>query len=88
MSEHKLEDGVNVVVDEIEHFFLEAESLVEKIIFGKRLWVLLVFVLVTVYLASTAAGYGLFGLNCHQGQAGCQLRKNGACQAPLYRGLP
>ncbi|MEK6248439.1 MAG: hypothetical protein N2C12_09690, partial [Planctomycetales bacterium] len=54
MSEHKVEDGVNVVVDEIEHFFLEAESLVEKIIFGKRLWVLLAFLLVTVYLASTA----------------------------------
>ena len=54
MNEHKIEDGVNVVVDEIEHFFLEAESLVEKIIFGKRLWVLLAFLLITVYLASTA----------------------------------
>ena len=54
MNEHKIEDGVNVVVDEIEHFFLEAESFVEKIIFGKRLWVLLAFLLVTAFLASAA----------------------------------
>ncbi len=54
MNEHKIEDGVKGAVDEVEHFFLEAESLVEKIIFGKRLWVLLVFLLITAYLASAA----------------------------------
>jgi len=39
MSEHKIEDGLKETVDGIEHAFLEAESFVEKIIFGKRAWV-------------------------------------------------
>ena len=52
--EHRIEDGVKGTVDEIEHFFLETESLVEKIIFGKRLWILLAFLLITVYLVSAA----------------------------------
>jgi len=54
MSEHHIKDGLKGAADEMEHAFLEAESVVEKIIFGKRLWVLLAFVLITVYLASAA----------------------------------
>ncbi len=54
MSEHHLKDSLKGAADEVEHVFLEAESVVEKIIFGKRLWVLLAFVLLTAYLASAA----------------------------------
>jgi predicted RND superfamily exporter protein len=54
MSEHEIHDGVKGAIDEVEHAILEAESVVEKIIFGKRLWVLLAFLLATVYLASAA----------------------------------
>jgi len=54
MSEHKIEDSIHGAIDELDHAFYEAESVVEKIIFGKRLWVLLVFLLATVYLASAA----------------------------------
>jgi predicted RND superfamily exporter protein len=54
MSEHEIKDAVKGAVDEVEHAFLEAESIVERFIFGKRLWVLLIFLLVTVYLASAA----------------------------------
>jgi predicted RND superfamily exporter protein len=42
------------VLDEMERGFLEAESIVERFIFGKRPWVLLAFLLVTVFLASAA----------------------------------
>jgi len=54
MSEHKIENAVKGAVDEVEHVFLETETIVEKIIFGKRVWVLLVFLLLTVYLVSAA----------------------------------
>ncbi len=54
MSEHKHKDGIKGAIDELDHAFYEAESIVEKIIFGKRLWVLLAFLLVTVYLVSAA----------------------------------
>jgi predicted RND superfamily exporter protein len=54
MSEHELRDSLKGAFDEVEHAILEAESVVEKIIFGKRMWVLLAFLLVTVYLASAA----------------------------------
>jgi len=55
MSENKVEGGIiKRVVDVIEHFFLEAESNVENFIFGKRLWVVLAFLLVTVFLVSQA----------------------------------
>jgi predicted RND superfamily exporter protein len=54
MSEHELRDGLKGAFDEVEHAILEAESVVEKIIFGKRMWVLLAFLLVTVYLVSAA----------------------------------
>ena len=50
----KLENAFKPLVDGIEHFFLEAESSVENIIFGKRIWVLLTFLLITVYLVSAA----------------------------------
>jgi len=50
----KLENVFRPLVDGIEHFFLEAESTVENLIFGKRLWVLLTFLLITVYLVSAA----------------------------------
>ncbi|MBT8047010.1 MAG: RND family transporter [Xanthomonadales bacterium] len=54
MSEHEIKDAVKGAVDEVEHAFLEAESIVERFIFGKRLWVLLIFLLATVYLVSAA----------------------------------
>ncbi len=54
MNEQEIKQGLKGAVDEMEHVFLEAESVVEKIIFGKRLWVLLAFLLVTVYLVSAA----------------------------------
>ncbi len=54
MSEHQIKDGLKGAFDEVEHAILEAESVVEKIIFGKRLWVLLAFALLTIYLASAA----------------------------------
>ena len=50
----KLENAFRPLVDSIEHFFLEAESSVENAIFGKRIWVLLTFLLITVYLVSAA----------------------------------
>ena len=50
----KLENAFRPLVDRIEDFFLGAESIVENTIFGKRLWVLLTFLLITVYLVSAA----------------------------------
>ena len=54
MSEDKKTGFVNSVVNKIEHFFLEAESTIENIIFGKRAWVILAFLLITVFLVSQA----------------------------------
>ncbi len=54
MSEHKKAGFVDRIVNAIEHFFLEAESSIENIIFGKRVWVALVFLLITVALGSQA----------------------------------
>jgi len=54
MSEHKKTGFVGSVVNSIEHFFLEAESGIENIIFGKRIWVVLAFLLITVLLVSQA----------------------------------
>lgn len=54
MSEHHDENVVDSAMDELEHAFLESESFVEKIIFGKKLWVILAFLLITVYLVSQA----------------------------------
>jgi predicted RND superfamily exporter protein len=42
------------VVEEIDHALFEAETIVERFIFGKRLWILLAFVAATIYLASAA----------------------------------
>ena len=42
------------VVEEIDHALFEAETIVERFIFGKRLWVLLVFLAITIYLVSSA----------------------------------
>jgi len=54
MSEHHKKAGQRSVVDEVENAILDAEIVIEKIVFGKRLWVLLAFLLVTVYLVSAA----------------------------------
>jgi predicted RND superfamily exporter protein len=54
MNEHEIKDGVTTAIDEVEHAFLEAESVAERFIFGKRIWVLLAFLVVTVYLVSAA----------------------------------
>jgi len=54
MSEHEIKDGLKGAFDEVEHAILEAESVVERIIFGKRLWVVLAFLAITIYLASAA----------------------------------
>ncbi len=54
MSEQQTENVVKGAIDEMEHAFLGAESIVERFIFGKRMWVVLVFFLVTVYLVSAA----------------------------------
>ena len=54
MSEHEDENLLDSAVDEIEHAFLEAESFIERIIFGKKLWVVVAFVLITVFLVSQA----------------------------------
>jgi predicted RND superfamily exporter protein len=54
MSEHDVHDGLKGAMDEMEHAFLEAESVVERIIYGKRLWVLLAFLVITAYLVSAA----------------------------------
>jgi predicted RND superfamily exporter protein len=54
MSEHEVKDGIKGALDELDHAFYESESFIEKIIFGKRLWVLLAFLLITVYLVSAA----------------------------------
>jgi len=42
------------VLDEMQHEFFEAESVVERFIFGRRLWVLLAFLLASLFLASAA----------------------------------
>jgi predicted RND superfamily exporter protein len=42
------------VIEEVDHALFEAESIVERFIFGKRLWVLLAFLAITVYLVSAA----------------------------------
>jgi predicted RND superfamily exporter protein len=54
MSEHEKEHGLKHTVEEVDHALFEAESIVEKFIFGKRLWVLLAFLLITAYLFSAA----------------------------------
>ena len=56
MSEHKKDHGLKHSVEEIDHALFEAESFVEKFIFGKRLWVLLAFLLITAYLPLDANG--------------------------------
>ena len=47
MSEHH-------VAQNIDHALFEAETIVERFIFGKRLWVLLAFLAITIYLVSAA----------------------------------
>ena len=42
------------VIEEVDHALFEAESIVERFIFGKRLWILLAFLAITVYLVSAA----------------------------------
>ena len=54
MSEHDVHDGLKGAMDEVEHAFLEAESVVERFIYSRRLWVLLAFLVITVYLVSAA----------------------------------
>jgi predicted RND superfamily exporter protein len=54
MNQKKRDDGVDHAIDEMEHAFLETEGFIERFIFGKRLWVLIVFLLVTIYLVMAA----------------------------------
>ena len=54
MSEHPIQDTLKGAMDQWDHAFYESESLVERTIYQNRLWVLLVFLLVTVYLVSAA----------------------------------
>jgi predicted RND superfamily exporter protein len=54
MSEHHAKEDLHGALREWDHTFYEAESVVERFIYGKRLWVLLAFLLVTVYLVSAA----------------------------------
>ena len=54
MNEHQIKDGLTGAADQVENVILDAEIVVERIIFGKRLWVLLAFLLATVYLVSAA----------------------------------
>jgi predicted RND superfamily exporter protein len=42
------------IIEEVDHALFEAETVVERFIFGKRLWVLLAFLAITVYLVSAA----------------------------------
>jgi predicted RND superfamily exporter protein len=42
------------VIEEVDHALFEAETIVERFIFGKRLWVLLAFLAISVYLVSAA----------------------------------
>ena len=48
MSEHHLKDDLKGALREWDHAFYEAESIVERIIYGKRLWVLLAFLAITL----------------------------------------
>jgi predicted RND superfamily exporter protein len=54
MSEHEHKDVLKGALEDWDHAFYEAESFFEKIIFGKRLWVLVAFLLITAYLVSAA----------------------------------
>ncbi len=54
MNEQHVKDSLKGAVDEVENVILDAEIAIERVVFGKRLWILLAFVLVTVYLASAA----------------------------------
>ncbi len=54
MNEQHIKDGLKGAADEVENAILDAEIVVERIIFGKRLWVLIAFLLMTVYLVSAA----------------------------------
>ena len=42
------------IIEDVDHALFEAETIVERFIFGKRLWVLLAFLAITVYLVSAA----------------------------------
>jgi predicted RND superfamily exporter protein len=54
MNEQHLKDEIKEAIEDIDHRLFEAETIVERFIFGKRFWVLLGFLLVTIYLASAA----------------------------------
>jgi predicted RND superfamily exporter protein len=54
VSELHKKDSLRSVVDKVENVILDVEIVIEKIVFGKRLWLLLLFLLVTVYLVSAA----------------------------------
>ena len=54
MNEQHVKDSLKGAVDEVENVILDAEIAIERVVFGKRLWMLLAFVLLTVYLASAA----------------------------------
>ena len=54
MSEDHIKDDLKGALEGWDNAFYEAESVVERIIYGKRLWVLLAFLAVTVYLVSAA----------------------------------
>ena len=54
MSEHQLKEDLKGALGKWDETFYEAESIVERTIFGKRLWVLLAFLIITAYLVSAA----------------------------------
>ncbi len=54
MKEQHLKEELEHAVDEIGHAVLEAEPFLERLVFSKRLWLLLAFLITTVYLVSTA----------------------------------
>jgi predicted RND superfamily exporter protein len=54
MNEHTVKGGLKEAMDQWDHAFYESESFVEKFIYTNRLWVLLAFLLITVYLVSAA----------------------------------
>jgi predicted RND superfamily exporter protein len=54
MSEHPIQEGLKDAMGQWDHAFYESESFVERFIYNNRLWVLLAFLLITVYLVSAA----------------------------------
>ncbi len=54
MKTKDIKDDLKDAMEHWDHAFYESESFVEKVIYGKRPWVLLLFVLVTAYLVSAA----------------------------------